>query len=202
MKLTIVVLQKLIENLSRDYHFEPKCEYLILNFFDNDYPIKLKPYAYHLPVIYYIGDSRLFRKLDGVIVSQSPSYYVQKVLSDLNRECNLIPLKSGKNSITKDLYLCDIIYCNDISDLVLGYHKLKFCLGPILSEELQLQVLSILINRLFVLEGYINNPSIRLINDCADNHVEIIALPTNIYISCGRLPNRLIASGVIPYISN
>lgn len=202
MRLTITILQSLIQFLKDNQIPHLEVDYQVMNFFDKSFPRKLLIHAYQVPIIYYVGDPNLISKINCIIIGQSPSFYVQKVVANLKTEYSVIGLESRLNSITKDLYLCDIIYCNDMSSLRLGRYKLKFTLSLSINNEKQLQLISLLTNKLFVLEGYLTPPTTSFITDCFDNGAEVYALPTNIFIKSGILPNVLIANGIIPLLSH
>lgn len=202
MRLTIIILQLIIRSLNEHQNYYLEEYYQVVTFFDKGFPRKLLIYVYQTPVIYYIGDLNLIKNINCLIIGRSPSFYVQKVATNLKNEYPLIGLESQLNSITKDLYLCDIIYCNDMSSLHLGRHKLVFTLSLPIDNEKQLQLISLLTNKLFVLGGYLTPPTTAFITDCFDNGTEVYALPTNIFIKSGILPNMLIANGITPLLSH
>lgn len=177
-------------------------DYNVITFFDKEYPANLKKYSFTIPVIYYRGCVEYFSDFSAIIIESSPTFYVQKVLKKLSANYKLIGFESSKYSITNDLNMCDIIYTNNIKSKPKLKGKLIFSF-PIESDiELERQLICHLIKNLFVLEGYYNIPTLKLVSQCLDNGVEIKSLPTNIFIKSGLLPNLLLAQGCGPLILN
>lgn len=177
-------------------------DYYLVTFFDNDYPSSLINYIYSLPIIYYRGKIELLESLSAIVITARPSYYAQKTINRIRQVTPVLGLKSGANSITKESTLCDIIYCNDISELRDSRQLLVFTCNYELDQELELQLLSVLLKYVVVVEGYLNSSSFKFISDCLDNQVIIKAVPTNMYSGRAKLPNKLIAQGITPLLLN
>lgn len=177
-------------------------DYQVITFFDRQYPAVLTKSIFMLPVIYYRGNISLLDNCCGAMISNHPSYYVARTIGWLKLDYNLISIDYHPNSISNHLYLCDIIYCNDISTSQQMRAKLQFSFKTDYSALQQAQIITVLIKKLFVLEGYPNQYNFELVSNAFDNAVEVSALPTNIYIKDGSLPNILISNGVTPLILN
>lgn len=173
--------------------------YQIVTFFDFDFPLKLRQYAFSLPIIYYNGDVKLFNSIAICISSYSPSFYAQKTIKKLSSNLNLLHIQSNTNSITKDAFMYDIIYCNDMRGLQFKAKSLSFYIGG-LEAEYFFQVLSLIGQSVYMIEGYPSKMIFKFLNNCIDNNLEIYALPTNIYSNCGKLPNSLILEGATPLL--
>lgn len=198
-----IVLDIIIKYLKKSANnMEVIQDYQIITFFDKNYPVRLFAYIYILPIIYYSGDSSLLNRFSGIIVTHSPTYYAQKIISQIRQVNPVICLKSCANSITKESYLCDIIYCNDISELKKSRVVLSFSFNQAFNHEQQLQLVSVLMQNLYVIEGYTNYSSFEFVSNCIDNQVIIKAIPTNIYFSGSKLPNQLLEQGIAPLLLN
>ncbi|WOO87114.1 hypothetical protein RZE82_08350 [Mollicutes bacterium LVI A0039] len=78
--------------------------------------------------------------------------------------------------------------------------NLVFSINLKLDLDQQLQLISILIQKLYVLEGFPSKTSLTFIENCIDNNVDVAALPTNIFVKSGSLPNILIDNGIRPLL--
>lgn len=203
MQTVQIVLNVIIANLSYNHQNENNdVTYQIISFFDQDYPQRLYSAIFEIPIIYYIGDISRLAHARGILISHSPSYYAQKIIKDIRLTNNVISLKSNANSITKCCNLCDIIYCNDVYELHKYQTMLAFSIGKRLSNVYQIQLISQLITTLYVVEGYPNVSSFDFIAQSIDNQVEVLAVPTNIYLSGSKLPNILLSQGIAPLLVN
>lgn len=203
MEITKIITQFIISSLnqySQSLVAPTRCE--VITFFDKQYPRVLLPYCYYVPVIFYCGNIECLSNMDAIMITHSPSYYAQKIIRGIRKANNVICLKSNANSITKCTTLCDIIYCNDIYDLHKHQTMLTFSIGRPLANKYQIQLIGQLITTLYVVEGYPNVSSFDFVAQSIDNQVEIIAVPTNIYLSGSKLPNILLSQGITPLLVN
>lgn len=199
MKNTVLILELIIKIISQT-HAEVEIPYQVINLFDQRYPTRLRPYGMLLPYIAYYGDINLLINCSAVIVTSSPSFYAQKTRIKLQKTSNIIGIGISPNYPTKIFYMYDIIYCNDISSAKFHPGKLIWSTAISLPVRYQLELVALLINQLFVLEGIPSRLLFKLVTDCLDLGHEVMALPSNIYIGSSLLPNILLDDGVKPLI--
>lgn len=204
MILTKLILGFIIAHIGKtnqlcDTHYY---KYEVITFLDRSYPSYLRKYMYIAPVIYYYGNIKALENCAAVILTYSPSFYVQKVLSILRNDYFVIGITISKNSLANITYLYDIIYCNDIKQSFGNISKLTFSFGIELEEKFQLQLVSLIANQLFVLEGYPSPDVFELVSNFIDNNKEVCALPSNIFTRVGTLPNILLENGIGPLLLN
>lgn len=203
MKKIKIVLNIILQHLSKNkFNVGLTSDYQIITFFDKRYPNSLIQYIYSLPIIYYYGDGLLLNRINGIVITHSPSYYAQKIITEIRLVKPVICLKSSANSITNQTSLCDIIYSNDISELGKSNVLLSFSFNQPFNHDQLLQLFSVLMGTVYVIEGYTNRSSFEFISNCIDNQVIIKAVPTNIYFSGSKLPNRLLEQGIAPLLLN
>ncbi len=176
--------------------------YDICTFLDSKFPKQLNDYIFKIPIVYYYGDIDILSKCNYILTIDNPSYYVQKAHSLLLQTRHLITNYDSNYSPAKISCLYDIIYCNDISIFNLFTVKLVVNFGLNLSNDEWSQLVSVIIGEVYVLAGYPTCHNFDFINYCCDNFKLIYALPTNIFIGSGTLPNLLIEKGVRPLILN
>ncbi len=203
MQTSIIILEVIINYLqTKNTFIHISKDYDVITFFDINFPYGLKKYSYRIPIIYYSGDIRKINQICGVIISHSPSFYAQKTINKIRRRNNILGVVSNANSMTKTIDLYDIIYCDYLGEIKIASDKLYFCFGNVFSKNEQLQLLSILLHEIYVIEGYVNEASIGFITNCLENEVEILALPSNIYITVAQLPNKVLKMGIEPITLN
>ncbi len=205
MRTILVVINLICNSLTRATHFEinsNKKDVWICTLFDREYPQVLKPYSFQIPVIYYQGDITILSEGCYVMTIDNSSFYIQKVHKLLAKTNYLITKYDSPYSPAKVSYLCDIIYCNDIGIVNKQNAKLIVNFGLNLSTEEWYQLLSVVVKKIFVIAGYPSRENFDFLNNCIDNYKPIYALPTNIFIGSGSLPNLLLEMGVRPLILN
>ncbi len=205
MRTILVVISLIYKRLTcaNDFEISPnKKNVLICTLFDLNYPQVLKVYCFQIPIIYYQGDITILNKGCYVMTTDYSSFYIQKVHKLLAKTNYLIAKCDSPYSTAKVSYLCDIIYCNDIGIANKQSAKLIVNFGLNLSTEEWNQLLSVIVKKIFVLAGYPSRENFDFLNNCIDNYKPIYALPTNIFIGSGSLPNLLLEMGVRPLILN
>lgn len=205
MRTILVVINLIYNSLTHANDFEislNKKSMQICTLFDDDYPQVLKPYCFHIPIIYYRGDITILSECSYVMTIDNSSFYIQKVHKLLAKTNYLIAKCDSPYSTPKVSYLCDIIYCNDIGIANKPSAKLIVNFGLNLTTEEWNQLLSVIVKKIFVIAGYPSRKNFDFLNNCIDNYKPIYALPTNIFIGSGSLPNLLLEMGVRPLILN
>ncbi len=205
MHTILVVINLIYNSLTHANDFEislNKKSLQICTLFDDDYPQVLKAYCFQIPIIYYRGDITILSESSYVMTIDNSSFYIQKVHKLLAKTNYLIAKCDSPYSTAKVSYLCDIIYCNDIGIVNKQSAKLVVNFGLNLSTDEWNQLLSVIVKKIFVIAGYPSRENFDFLNNCIDNYKSIYALPTNIFIGSGSLPNLLLEMGVRPLILN
>lgn len=179
---------------------ENDCQILVITLFDKEYPNKWRNLIWYIPIIYYYGDLKyLQRSISGFLHTASPSFYAQKVISELMQKTTSIKILIHNN----DTYIVnkyDIIYTDKSDDFAKYKCRLVISFFDDISNYVIDSMLILLLDTIYIIEGFATKYEYKIVNDCLDIGINIFALPTNIYYDCGRLPNQLIHDGATPIL--